>query len=172
MQFLPTYLSRCLMSVAIVGLLIAWPGVHPAMAEEAEQPAAAPDAQEPQATEKEGGIEAEVSEEADQGVIEEIVIKGFRHSLEQSVDLKRAAVNVRETIVAEDIGKMPDLNLAEVDLSDSDQDGEYVGVCENFTEDGVYRLLIYAEDGEGNLSQPGVLEVRTRWPVYLPLVLR
>jgi iron complex outermembrane receptor protein len=46
-------------------------------------------------------------------VAEEVVVRGFRSSLEQSVDLKRAAVNVRESIVAQDIGKMPDLNLAE-----------------------------------------------------------
>ena len=67
---------------------------------------------------------------------------------------------------------MPNLALPAVVLFDSDGDGEYVGIYDGFVEDGVYRLLIYAEDGEGNLSQPGVLEVRTRWPVYLPLVMR
>ena len=69
-------------------------------------------------------------------------------------------------------GTMPDLDLPEVTLSDSDRDGEFVGVYEDFSEGGVYRLVVYAEDGQGNLSQPGVLEVQTVWPVYLPLILR
>jgi|JI10StandDraft_1071094.scaffolds.fasta_scaffold12787_2 iron complex outermembrane receptor protein len=44
---------------------------------------------------------------------ESVTVTGFRESLQQAVDLKREAVNTRESIVAEDIGKMPDLNLAE-----------------------------------------------------------
>ena len=46
-------------------------------------------------------------------VLEEIVVTGFRSSLERAVTLKRDAVNSRDSIVTEDIGKMPDLNLAE-----------------------------------------------------------
>lgn len=42
-----------------------------------------------------------------------VVVSGYRQSLEKSLGLKRGAVNNRESIVAEDIGKMPDLNLAE-----------------------------------------------------------
>lgn len=42
-----------------------------------------------------------------------IEVRGFRHSLQESVSLKRDAVNARDSIVSEDIGKMPDLNLAE-----------------------------------------------------------
>ena len=41
------------------------------------------------------------------------IVTGYRHALEESVVLKRDAVNVRDSIVTEDIGKMPDLNLAE-----------------------------------------------------------
>jgi len=69
-------------------------------------------------------------------------------------------------------GTMPDLGLPKVDLSDSDEDGEYAGGYEDSTEDGVYHLVVYAEDGEGNLSQPGVLDMRAVWPIFLPLVLR
>jgi TonB-dependent receptor len=50
---------------------------------------------------------------ADEEAIEEIVVKGFRGSLQAAVALKRNAVNSRDSIVSEDIGKMPDLNLAE-----------------------------------------------------------
>jgi TonB-dependent receptor len=45
--------------------------------------------------------------------LEEIVITGFRGSLSKALDQKRDAVNVRESIMAEDIGKFPDLNIAE-----------------------------------------------------------
>ena len=45
-------------------------------------------------------------------VLEEVVVKGFRASLQQAVALKRDAVNTRDSIVTEDICKMPDLNLA------------------------------------------------------------
>lgn len=45
--------------------------------------------------------------------MEEVVVSGFRRSLEIALDNKRNAANNVESIVAEDIGKMPDLNLAE-----------------------------------------------------------
>jgi hypothetical protein len=72
-------------------------------------------------------------------------------------------------------GTIPELNLPEVVLSDSDGDGEFVGIYEGFTEDGVYRLVVYAEDGEGNVSQPDVLEVNMGSgdaSTYLPILLR
>ena len=45
--------------------------------------------------------------------VETVVIRGIRRSLESSVDLKRASTGVVDGIVAEDIGKFPDTNLAE-----------------------------------------------------------
>jgi iron complex outermembrane recepter protein len=47
------------------------------------------------------------------GELEEIVVTGFRASLELAQDIKRQAPNTLESVVAEDIAKMPDLNLAE-----------------------------------------------------------
>ena len=47
------------------------------------------------------------------GVLEEIVVQGFRRSLEASLDIKRDAIGSVDAIVAEDIAKFPDLNLAE-----------------------------------------------------------
>ncbi|MDP5031112.1 MAG: TonB-dependent receptor [Paraglaciecola sp.] len=44
---------------------------------------------------------------------EVIEVKGFRGSLNKSLLTKRAAVNSVESIAAEDIGKFPDLNIAE-----------------------------------------------------------
>jgi iron complex outermembrane receptor protein len=60
-----------------------------------------------------GAAYAQESENTAQGELEEVVVTGFRQSLEQALILKRDAPNVRDSIVAEDIGKMPDLNLAE-----------------------------------------------------------
>ncbi|MEM7501200.1 MAG: TonB-dependent receptor [Pseudomonadota bacterium] len=48
-----------------------------------------------------------------QEVIEEVVVTGIRGSLQRSLDVKRGASGVVDAISAEDIGKMPDTNLAE-----------------------------------------------------------
>ncbi|WP_161827446.1 TonB-dependent receptor [Steroidobacter agaridevorans] len=45
--------------------------------------------------------------------LEEVVVTGFRSSLEKGIELKREAVGVRDSIVAEDIGKFPEQNVAE-----------------------------------------------------------
>ncbi len=50
----------------------------------------------------------------DQPVLEEIVVTGIRSSLASALEEKRAADNLVEVIQAEDIGKLPDQNLAEV----------------------------------------------------------
>ncbi|RVQ68804.1 TonB-dependent receptor [Croceicoccus ponticola] len=42
-----------------------------------------------------------------------IVVSGFRQSLVEAQEIKRNSANVIESIVAEDIAKMPDLNIAE-----------------------------------------------------------
>jgi TonB-dependent receptor len=43
----------------------------------------------------------------------EVVVTGFRSSLQKALTLKRSAVGVRDSIVAEDIGKFPEQNVAE-----------------------------------------------------------
>lgn len=45
--------------------------------------------------------------------LEEVVVTGFRQSLAEGIELKREAVGVRDSIVAEDIGKFPEQNVAE-----------------------------------------------------------
>ena len=47
------------------------------------------------------------------GDLQEVVVTGIRYSLEQSIAQKRAATTVTEVITAEDIGKMPDKNIAD-----------------------------------------------------------
>src|SRR5688572_20097788 len=49
----------------------------------------------------------------DATTLDEIVVTGIRSSLESSMRLKRDAQGVVDGIVAEDIGKFPDTNLAE-----------------------------------------------------------
>ena len=64
----------------------------PASAQEATQSAATPSADD---------------------VLQEVVVTGFRASLGSALERKRASVQPIESIVAEDIGKMPDQNVAE-----------------------------------------------------------
>ncbi len=45
--------------------------------------------------------------------IETVVVTGFKESLERALDMKRGALDSSDTILAEDIGKFPDLNLSE-----------------------------------------------------------
>src|SRR6185295_17822128 len=56
-----------------------------------------------------------VAQDANQDAtdLEEIVVTGIRGSLESSMRLKRDSQGVVDGIVAEDIGKFPDTNLAE-----------------------------------------------------------
>ncbi len=49
----------------------------------------------------------------DAQAVEEVIVTGIRASAEAAMDIKRDAVGVVDAISAEDIGKMPDSNLAE-----------------------------------------------------------
>ena len=45
--------------------------------------------------------------------LQEIVVTGYRQSLQTAIDTKRASLLPIESVAAEDIGKMPDNNVAE-----------------------------------------------------------
>lgn len=47
------------------------------------------------------------------GTVEEVLVSGYRGSQAKALNEKRNSANVADSIVAEDIGKMPDLNLSE-----------------------------------------------------------
>jgi len=49
----------------------------------------------------------------DQGQLDEIVVRGVRSSIESAQEAKRTALQVTDSIVAEDIGKLPDNSVAE-----------------------------------------------------------
>ncbi|TRW15023.1 TonB-dependent receptor [Glacieibacterium frigidum] len=50
---------------------------------------------------------------ADEGEAEEIIVTGIRESLASSQNLKRRSVQVVDAVVAEDIGKLPDLAVSD-----------------------------------------------------------
>jgi len=43
----------------------------------------------------------------DEQLLEEVVVTGIRSSLNQAIDIKRDSMQVMDSIVAEDIGKLP-----------------------------------------------------------------
>lgn len=49
----------------------------------------------------------------DDNALQEIVVTGIRQSVEVSLDAKRRATEITEVVTAEDIGKMPDKNVAD-----------------------------------------------------------
>jgi iron complex outermembrane receptor protein len=52
-------------------------------------------------------------QDAEQGALEEVIVTGFRRSLEEALNIKRDSVGTVDAIVAEDIADWPDQNLAE-----------------------------------------------------------
>src|SRR5687768_17190834 len=68
------------------------------------------DAADPQSTQNPPAGEDQTGAET---YLEEVVVSGFRASLQEGIELKREAVGVRDSIVAEDIGKFPEQNVAE-----------------------------------------------------------
>ena len=49
----------------------------------------------------------------EEGSLEEVVVYGIRESIQRAVETKRNADQVKDAVTAEDIGKLPDQNLAE-----------------------------------------------------------
>jgi len=54
-----------------------------------------------------------MAQQAQDATLEEVIVTGVRASMKASMDLKRDAVGVVDSISAEDMGKFPDSNLAE-----------------------------------------------------------
>jgi len=57
-------------------------------------------------------------------------------------------------------------------LLDTNGDDVYSAEYLSFDEIGAYRVVVYAVDQEGLEGRPRDLQVRTGWPLYLPLVLK
>ncbi len=54
-----------------------------------------------------------MAQQAKDQTLEEVIVTGVRASMKASMDLKREAVGVVDSMSAEDMGKFPDTNLAE-----------------------------------------------------------
>jgi hypothetical protein len=63
-------------------------------------------------------------------------------------------------------------DLPTVTLLDNDGDDVYTGAYEGFDELGSYRIVVHAADGDQLEARPKEIEVRTGWPVYLPVVMK
>ena len=53
------------------------------------------------------------SQESAEVVVEEVVVRGIRKSVQESLNVKRENTNFVDAISAEDVGKLPDSNIAE-----------------------------------------------------------
>ena len=61
-----------------------------------------------------GGVQAQTVPETDQATqVDEIVVTGIRRSIEASISAKANNTSIVEVISAEDIGKLPDVSIAE-----------------------------------------------------------
>jgi iron complex outermembrane receptor protein len=69
-----------------------------------------PDAQQPQAKQKPTTPGEPNTTKQDEGAI---VVTGFRRSLQDSIQIKRNSASVVEAVSAEEIGKLPDVSIAE-----------------------------------------------------------
>jgi TonB-dependent receptor len=105
-------LSRAL-GVALLGM-----ASGSALAQVVEQPDAQakaheqPDAQSQPATPGPAAADAQQGSD-DKQTLSEVKVIGYRHSIQESTEAKRDAVNTIDSVFAEDIGKFPDLNIAE-----------------------------------------------------------
>lgn len=54
-----------------------------------------------------------MAQEENAMVMEEVIVSGYRQSLQNAMDIKRDSTSIVEAISAEDIGKLPDTSIAE-----------------------------------------------------------
>ena len=94
-------LTQYLLNGAATGLVMAVVFGAPAYAQEADEPAAT--------------AAAEASETGEEGeaVLRTVTVTGIRSSIQNSLATKRNATSIVEAISAEDIGKLPDLSIAD-----------------------------------------------------------
>ncbi len=100
---------------ALAALLLssaAWPAYAAETRDKAPPVAAEPDDR-PQAAPAQDAPQQQSADDQTPGANDEIVVSGYRASLQSSTNAKREAVGFTDSIFAEDIGKFPDTNIAE-----------------------------------------------------------
>lgn len=104
---------------AVSGGVLALSLAAPAFAQGADQPAAEEDQPPVEPNDAAPGVPVPetggqtVAVEEPEATTEDIVVTGFRRSLQSALNVKRQSVSAVDAIVAEDIAKFPDQNLAE-----------------------------------------------------------
>jgi iron complex outermembrane recepter protein len=103
LEVVEVILKRNVLSVALSSALLAvYASAHAQQTEEAQQAADAAANEAAQADEKE-----------DAAQLDNVVVTGFRRSIESSISTKLMETSIVEVISAEDIGKLPDISIAE-----------------------------------------------------------
>ncbi len=97
--------------------------------------------------------------------METIVVTGYRASLEKALDLKRSSVEASDSILAEDIGKFPDMNVSEslqripgVDITRESGEGREItvrGLGAQFTRVRIDGIEAMATVGAQDVSTSG-----------------
>lgn len=107
-------MKRKVLLCASVSAIAALTGIAPATAQTLPPPAGEPAASTSQTgTPGDSGSQTGVPADATAGGGEDIVVTGLRRSLQSSQQIKRNAPQIVDTIVAQDIGKLPDTNISD-----------------------------------------------------------
>jgi iron complex outermembrane recepter protein len=80
-------------------------------------------------------LQCAAAQSEDTEAIETVVVQGVRASLETAQDIKRNATQVVDSIIADDIGKLPDRNIAEalqritgIQIQNNDSEGSSIAI--------------------------------------------
>ncbi|WP_371416646.1 TonB-dependent receptor plug domain-containing protein, partial [Caulobacter sp. S45] len=102
--------------------------------------------------------------------VSEVVVTGYRQSIEQAQDLKRKAVGSEDVILAQDIADFPDLNLAEslqripgVTINRDSGEGRQItlrGLGPDFTRTDLNGMEVLGNTASGMDNRGGVSRTR------------
>src|SRR5688500_12605909 len=99
-------------SASVIAIMLAGAPAHAQSAPTADSdtPVADANAAQSPVSHDGGAPDASVQQTAEEKAI---VVTGFRRSLTKEIQLKRESIGLRDSIVAEDIGKFPEANVAD-----------------------------------------------------------
>ena len=120
------------------------------------------------------GLPAQAEEEesdSESTIIEEVLVIGIRGSLDRSLGIKQAAAGFVDAVSAEDVGKLPDHNIAEalqrvpgVTISRNRGEGDFIsirGLGPNFVRGAVNNQTLVSATESRHATRSGALENST-----------
>ena len=124
----------------------------------------------PQGSQEASAPAAQIPASENTETVTEVIVTGYRQSLQESADAKKTATNFTDSIFAEDIGKFPDLNLTEslqrlpgVQIDrDTSGEGTYInvrGLSAGFTVLTVNGFAISTSSNGGNEGRGSSLDI-------------